>query len=304
MFVNVLRLLQGWFDERAYPVVVTLTAFVGGVGQLVATTPLTAALRELGWTRTFLLAAAATAVLMLLAGVLLRPATAPSPRSGERLRDEIAASWKTAGTRQAFWVHAGLMGSFVTMTALWGVPYLVRGQGFTSSDAAATIAVAVAAFVLANPLLGRLASSRPDLRFPAVGVCLAVTAAAWGALVLWPARPPAAVVLFLLAAVGAAGAGSMLAFDLVRTTNPDQRAGTATGVANVGGFAFAVLAEIGIGALLELGVWLGMGEVASFRLGFGLVLAMVVLAAGRLQAHADASAGTSHALARSPKVDA
>lgn len=288
MFVNVLRLARGWFPGPRYALVAALTGLVGGVGQLVATAPLAAGLRHLGWTSTFGVAALVTLVLTAVAFGLIResgPAEAGAEVSEghvvRRTWSEVVVSWHAAGTRQAFWAHYALMGSFVAFTALWGEPFLVQSQQRSEGTASLLLGLVVVAFVVGSPLAGRRASSRPDRRLPLLEAGYAVTAACWGVLVLWPGRPiPLPVLVVVLALLGAAGGASMVAFDLVRTANPGHRAGTATGVANMGGFVFAVVAELAIGGVLDV-VRHSAGAGAGFRWGFAVALVLVLLGAWR-----------------------
>lgn len=292
MFVNVLRLAHGWFPGPRYALVAALTGLVGGVGQLVATAPLAAGLRHLGWTTTFGLSALVTAVLTGVAFGLVREARGTEPARGparvpaegravRRTRSEVVVSWHAAGTRQAFWAHYALMGSFVAFTALWGEPFLVQSQGRSQGTASLLLGLVVVAFVLGSPLAGRLASSRPEHRLPLLTGSYAVTAGCWAVLVLWPVAPiPVPVLVAVLVLLGGAGGASMVAFDLVRTANPGHRAGTATGVANMGGFIFAVVAELAIGGVLDV-LRQPSGPVVAFRVGFAVALALVLLGAWR-----------------------
>lgn len=300
MFVNVLRLLRGWFPSDRYALVVSLTALVGGLGQLGATVPLTAGLHSLGWSATFGLAATVTVALAALAALGLRerrsPGTASTPDGSsfgstlDDLRQHVVQSWRVAGTRHAFWAHAGLMGSFVVFSALWGYPYLVRAHGLSAGRASAFVAVVVAAFTVASAAVGPVASRRPAARVNLIRSAFCVAALSWVALASWPHAAGLALALPLMA-LGASGAVSMVAFDLVRTSNPTHRAGTATGVANVGGFAFAVLAELAIGEILKTGHAHGLDDLASFRVALVLVVVMLALCARGLPRSGQAFAG-------------
>ncbi|HET7688794.1 MAG TPA: MFS transporter, partial [Nocardioidaceae bacterium] len=63
VFVSVLRLVTLWFFVAQAPRIVQLTGQVGQLGGVVAATPLSVALHELGWTRTFALASSVGVVL-------------------------------------------------------------------------------------------------------------------------------------------------------------------------------------------------------------------------------------------------
>src|SRR3954467_7094573 len=147
VFVNVLRVAHTWFEPARAALLTALTSFLGALGQLLPTIPAPLALDGLGWTTTFAGAAAITAV--LAAGALgvvrdapaaARPATrdgdAPVPPARDAVLATLRAAWSGRRTRKGFWAHFGLMTPFVTMTALWGYPWLVQAQGIPRSTAA------------------------------------------------------------------------------------------------------------------------------------------------------------------------
>src|SRR5688572_29244841 len=58
VFVSVIRLIAVWFLVRQAPLITQMTGQVGQLGAIVAAAPLSIALHELGWTRSFAWAAA------------------------------------------------------------------------------------------------------------------------------------------------------------------------------------------------------------------------------------------------------
>ena len=146
------------------------------------------------------------------------------------------------------------MTPFVTMTALWGYPWLVETQGVSRGAAASWLAFSVAALAASAPFVGRLGSRGPamQLRMALVtGTLLVVT---WAAVLAWPGgTPPHALILAALAVSGVGSAVSVVAFMLARAGNPAHVAGSATGLVNCGGF-FA-----GSVAILAAGIVLGHG---------------------------------------------
>ncbi|HVV13164.1 MFS transporter [Amycolatopsis sp.] len=281
LFVNVVRLAHNWFPGRRFALVSALTGMIGGLGQLIATAPLTALLRSFGWTTSFLAAGIVTAVLLVVVALLLRESphreVAPVVTS-EPLRESLRHAWKNRGTRHAMWTHFTLMGTFVSFTAVLGQPYLVSAQGRTPGGASALLTVVVIGFVLVSTAAGQIGSRRPDLRGTLVATAAAVSTLCWVVLVAVPGPLPQVVLAPVLFLIGAAGGVSMLAFDLARTSNHGHRGGIASGIANMGGFSFAVVAELGVGVLIDV---LG-GDALAHRLAFGVVLVLAVAGTFRL----------------------
>ena len=78
-------------------------------------------------------------------------------------------------------------------------------------------------------------------------------------------------------ALGLGGPGSMIGFDLARTSNPPRRLGTATGLVNVGGFVASLLTILAIGLILDLRT----GGTANYDIGdFKIAMSVQYLIGG------------------------
>jgi MFS family permease len=255
IFVNVLRVAHTWFPPSRAALLTALTSLLGALGQLLTTVPAHLALDGLGWTATFAGAAAITAVLAAGALGVVRdaPATVDDGMvpSQDRMLATLRAAWRQRRTRLGFWAHFGLMTPFVTMTALWGYPWLVETQGLSHATAASWLAVAVVALALAAPVVGRLGGRGPYMQVRMALVTGALLVVAWTAVLGWPGgRPPHALILAALAISGVGSAVSVVAFMLARAGNPAHVAGSATGLVNCGGFLAGSVAILAAGLLL------------------------------------------------------
>jgi MFS family permease len=259
IFLNVLRIGQNWFPARRYALLASLAGIAGAAGQVVTTIPLGAALGVLGWTTTFAASGVLTAALVVACLVVVRdrPAgggTPVTPPDHEPIGRTLRHAWATPATRQGFWVHVGLMGTFVTITALWGYPYLVRAQGLSPGSARAQLLLCVVAFAVGAPLAGALVARRPGVRSQGLAGLGAALAALWAVVLAWPGVvAPMPLVTAALLLTGLCGGAGLVAFDLAREGNPPGRAGAASGLVNTGGFLAAVAGQLLIGALLETG---------------------------------------------------
>ncbi|WP_246258312.1 MFS transporter [Amycolatopsis anabasis] len=276
-FVSVLRLIAAHFPGRQYAVVTSFTTALGYVGNLAATVPLTLLLAGPGWTATFLTVGVVTAgyAAWTLRRVEDHPAGVPVPErpavDPRALGHQVLRTWRVPGTRLGFWVHFTTMFAPNVLTMLWGVPFLVQGQGLPAATASALLTVFVFGSMLGGPLTGSLIARRPSLRMPLVGGYLAGAALVWALLLGWPGAVPVAVLVPCFAFLSLGGPASMIGFALARDYNPLQRVGTATGVVNVGGFVATTIAALSIGVLLQ---WTG----GNFRIA--LLAVVTVLAFG------------------------
>jgi sugar phosphate permease len=251
----VLRLVPLWFSGRKVPVITQLTGILGQIGQIIAAYPLVALLRETSWTATFLGAAAVgvlVAVLVLTALTDTPPGTVLAPPAGmAEVRRNLLATWREPGTRIGLFTHLVTQFSGTVFALLWGYPFLTTGEGLSDGTAATLLTLLVLVGMGFGPLLGRLVGRWPLRRSNLVFGILTGTAAIWTVVLLWPGRAPLWLLVVLVLVLGTNGPGSMIGFDYARTENPVERAGSASGVVNVGGFIASLCTVLAIGFVLD-----------------------------------------------------
>lgn len=268
IFGSVIRLVTLWFLVRQAPLVTQLTGQIGQVGAIIAAGPLSYALHAFGWTRTF--AAFSSVGLLLMVAVALGVKDTPYADDGPvdvKLR-ALAASlrlvWGNPSTRLGLWTHFTAQFAGTVFTLLWGYPFLVRGEGW-STAAASTLLMAMTGWVILSGLvLARLVTRFPFYRSVFVLVTIATMALAWAIVLLWPGRAPAALVVVMAFATASGGPASMVGFDLSRTLTPREAVGRANGVVNIGGFVASLLTMLLIGWVLDLR---HSGGMAAYHLG-------------------------------------
>lgn len=256
-FISVLRMLGAWFPPRRVPVMTQLTALLGQFGQVLSAIPLVALLHGPGWTAGFGSAAGlgALAAVLVLAVVrngpddLAAPVVAPEVT---RMRHSLRAAWRTPGTRLGFWSHMGTQFSGTVFALLWGVPFLVVGQGLRPSEASLLLTVFVVAGIGAGPVVGEFTARHPLRRSWLVLTVIGITAAVWTAVLVLPPPAPRWLLVLLVVVLALGGPGSIIGFDYARTFNPGCRQGTAVGIVNVGGFSASVVVVLAVGVLLSL----------------------------------------------------
>ncbi|MDN5750881.1 MAG: MFS transporter [Pseudonocardia sp.] len=257
-FISVLSVVNAWFPPRRVPLMTQLTGLLGQLGQVLSALPLAALLYGPGWTPAFLSAAAlgVAVAIAVLAVVRNRPPGAPpAPRAptAREVLDGVAASWREPGTRLGLWTHMGTQFSGTVFALLWGVPYLVAGQGFSPGEAAAMLAVLVGVGIVAGPLFGEFTARHPLRRSWLVLAVIALTAAMWTVVLAVPPPAPRWLLVALVVVLALGGPGSLIGFDYARTFNPGHRQGTAVGIVNIGGFLASLLVALAVGVLLGLG---------------------------------------------------
>jgi len=255
-FICVLRILAMWFPARRIPLLTQLTGTVGQLGAVAAAVPMTWALGTFGWTRAYLVTASFGLVLVVLGLLLLRdsPAhrnlrgTALSPRA---VRSSLTASWAHPGTRLGFWIHFCTQSSATTLSLLWGYPFFVRGEGRTSGEAGLLLTLIVVSVVVAGPVLGSLVALHPWHRSSMVLAIVGSMVGVWTAVLAWPGEAPFWLLVVLVLVIGVGGPGSVIGFDIGRTSNPASRLASATGIINVAGFCASLALVVMIGLVLD-----------------------------------------------------
>jgi MFS family permease len=255
-FISVLRVVSSWFPGRTVPLITQLTGLLGQLGSVAAAYPLLTLLHGTSWEVTFLGAAATGVLVALLVVVALREspsgtATASAPGLAD-LRRSLAATWQEPGTRIGLYTHLVTQFPGTVFALLWGYPFLVTGEGLSATTAAGLLTLLVVVGMGVGPLLGRLCGRWPLRRSVLVLGIAGATAAMWTVVLLWPGRAPLPLLVALVVVLGTNGPGSLIGFDYARTENPAERAGSASGVVNVGGFVAALLTILAIGAVLDL----------------------------------------------------
>ena len=204
--------------------------------------------------------AVAVAVLAVLRN---RPPGAPAPPPAATPREVLhglAHSWREPGTRLGLWTHTGTQFSGTVFALLWGVPYLVAGQGMTPAGASALLTLFVVVGIMAGPLFGEFTARHPLRRSWLVLTVIVTTAAAWTAVLATPPPAPRWLLVLLIVVLALGAPGSMIGFDYARTFNPHHRQGTAVGIVNIGGFIASLLVSFGVGVLLGPGGYTPAGS--------------------------------------------
>ena len=256
MFISVLAVVAAWFPPRRVPLMTQMTGLVGQLGQVLSAVPFAALLYGAGWTAAFL-SVAGVGVATALAVVVVvrdRPPGAPPPPPAPSPRDVLRGlrhSWSEPGTRLGLWTHLGTQFPVTVFGLLWGVPYLVAGQGLTIAQASALLTLLVAVGIVAGPLFGEYTARLPWRRSYLVITVIIASATAWTAVLLVPPPAPRWLLVVLVVVMATGAPGSMIGFDFARTFNPVARRGAAVGIVNVGGFVSSLLVAWGIGVVLS-----------------------------------------------------
>ena len=256
VFVSVLRLVSAWFVGRRVPLMTALTVSVGYLGSLVATVPLSAALVQFGWTRTF----GVCASLGLIVGAAMWPMVRDEPVDAARpleprSRVELAQirwAWTSPAIRLGFWANLTSMFSMHTFVLLWGFPYLVEAQGLGRGTASFALTVTGLVFAVGGPVLSVVMVRHQRLRFPLLFGVIACMVLAWTLVLAWPGTAPTILAFVLATVLGLGSPAAFVGLEWARAYSPPSRLGLALAVVNVGAYFGALVAVLVVGICLDM----------------------------------------------------
>jgi MFS family permease len=256
MFVAVLGLLPRWFAARRVPLMTQLTGILGQIGQILSAVPFIALLHARGWTTAFAAAAAASALAAALSLTVVRNgprgAWTPAPSfSAREIGGQMLAVWRRPGTRLGFFGHMGTQFSMMVFSLLWGVPYLVSGQGLSPAEAGGLVSLFVVCAIVIGPVIGVLTGRHPLRRSWLVLGIIAANITVWTAVLAQPGPAPRWLLVVLVIVLAAGGPGSVVGFDIARTANPVPNLGVAQSIVNLGGFLASLLVLATMGVVLD-----------------------------------------------------
>ena len=285
-FTSAIRLIPVWFNPGAAPMMTQLTGVTGQLGQVISSFPFAWALHEYGWQSSFVALGLAglTAAVLAWLGVRDRPErdrSQAAPESGMPDVPDVPSmlsTFKEPGTWLGFWTH--YVGGFPAMVfmLIWGVPFLQIANGMSAGLAAGIIVIQPIAGIVTGPLIGRLTGLHPLRRTWLVYGAALATIVAWLPLLLREGPAPLWMIIVLLCALSLSASASAIAFDFVRTSVHPARAGTANGLANMGGFSATLLTAWLIGVALDYFAADGVYGPEDYRAA--MALQAVVMAVG------------------------
>ncbi|HXP55099.1 MAG TPA: MFS transporter [Streptosporangiaceae bacterium] len=270
LFVAVLGLVPRWFPARRVPLITQLTTTLGQLGQILSAVPFLLLLHLAGWTAAFGLAAASSALVTVLTIAVVRnaPGQGWSPSRSTSVREigsQLRAVWARPGTRLGFFGHMGTQFSMMTFALLWGVPYLESAQHLSGPAVGVLMTVFVLSTIGIGPIIGLLTARYPVHRSGLLLGIVGADALIWTAVLACPGPAPRWLLVLLIVVLSAGGPGSVIGFDIARTSNPRSSLGVAQSMVNMGGFSATLLVLAAMGVVMTA---LGGFTPAAFRVAW------------------------------------
>lgn len=261
IFNAVLRLLPRWFDARRIPILTQITGMCAAFGQIASVALVLPMIQGLGWRTGLLIAAGGSllAVVFVLGWVRNAPPGEAADTVADPLREipgRIVGVTKHPATQLGFWIHFTSGFSMNAFLFMWGMPYLIVGQGLTQLEASGLFTALSVASMFAGPVIGALTARHPLRRSTLALLVIWALILVWAAVLLWPGRAPAVLLFLLVTALAVGGPGTGIGFDFPRTSLPATRLGAANGIVITGAFTGGTLLILLMGVFLD---WISGG---------------------------------------------
>jgi len=257
IFISMVRLIVSWNAPRLVARRQQLLTSIGQLGQVASATFFAFLLASVGWQNAFSISATVVAIAAISATLFI----SNDPRQSEDARQQITLkiavmqffeNLRFAGTRMSFWIHFTLQSSGSVFALLWGVPYLVEGQGQSLAFASSMIVMQTLLGLVFGFILGWIASAHPSRRVTTVYVIAIAIICAWIVMLMWPGFAPSWLIAILVGVISIGGPASMYAMDFSRQFTSSERLGAANGFINVGGFLATFSTMAFAGFILDL----------------------------------------------------
>ncbi len=293
-FVALLKLADTWFPPRLYAMVTGMALLSGIIGAVFAGPPLRLLVNLFDWRVVTLGSAMVTFGIGIAIWVFVRDA--PDQKDYADLNSKPQFSKKPSlgsiigGVFQTltypnvillFLVPGGIVGSVLTFSGLWGVPYLTTHYGLTTEKASLLTSTILVAWALGGPFFGWF-SDCVGRRKPTYILGIILTLAGWLISLHIPNLPLSArTAIFIF--TGFCSGCMIISFAFVKESVPAHLAGTVSGVINMGVMVGPMLLQPAVGWMLDL-KWQGQTDAAvriypfsAYQSGFGLMMGWLTL---------------------------
>lgn len=246
IFVSILRFCANWYRTDEFAMMTGLTAGIGGLGAIFATTPLAISVERFGWRPTVL----ALGLVGFVSGALIFAFVRRSPSDADLdpIEDvpeqpsvtftDTARYLRDLATDLDQWllsiVFFSAMGTVLTIIGLWGVPYLVVVYGLDVTTASYYTLFGSVGMLVGSPAIGWI-SDRMGQRIVPMIVGLGLFTLTLSIVPVF-GDPPLPAIALAYFVVGASVGTVMLSISIIKERYPAGASGVATATINGAGF--------------------------------------------------------------------
>lgn len=281
LFVPTMKILAEWFTGKEFSSMTGALIAMGGLGTLIATSPLALMSDAVGWRLSFVIIGIVTLVSALLVAVIVRDrpsdagfdvAVNASAAADDRIG--LAAGVRMVLGRPAFWSLGAWFffgcAIFFTFGGLWGGPYLMQVYNLSKIESGNILSMLAVGMIIGSPLLSylsdRVFKSRKKVIIMASSMSLVLTSV----LAFHTSGIPVPLLYVFCFFLGfSTNAIVVVGFTAAKELFPVQIAGTSTGLVNLFPFLGGAIFQPVLGHILEHhGKTAGSFTVAGYEAAF------------------------------------
>jgi sugar phosphate permease len=293
-FVCLLKIAANWFAPSRFALISGLALFCGIVGAVAAGAPLRIMVDLYGWRHVMLLSAAVTILAAIGTWMFVRDnpdekgfrnfGTSPKKsiaRNKTSIIGDIRHVFTYRNTLLLFIIPGGIVGTVLTFSGLWGVPYLTTMHDISPTEAASLTSALLVAWAMGGPFFGWL-SDRVKKRKNIYIVGCGISLLGWIIIIFVQSISVTHLVPVLLV-TGFSSGVMIISFAFAKESVPIRLAGTVSGVINMGVMLGPMILQPAVGWVLDR-LWSGhifmtvrIYDATSYRSGFSLMLIWLTL---------------------------
>jgi len=297
LLIPALKILTSWFVGEEFVIAAGILMAVGGVGWLLAATPLAVLSIWLGWRMAFMAMAFVSLMLAVLTYIIVRdrPEHLGFPPVNELESDKRSSGsqgvkinlWqgmKMVLSNKYFWPIAvwffftnGILFSF---GGLWGGPYLMHTYELNKTQAGNILMMIALGTIVGGPLLSFTSEKLLHARKPVLAGSSIILVFIWVVLVSFTHGLSILILHLLFLFIGLFTSGVVVvALTVAKELFPREIAGTSTGTANLFPFLGGAFFQLLVGTTLDkIGRVGSVYPVSAYRLAFALYLVAAIIA--------------------------
>jgi sugar phosphate permease len=263
LFVPTMKVLAEWFRIREFATMTGILMAMGGLGALIAASPLALLSTWIGWRLSFVVVGMATLLLGILVWIFVRDR--PNDLNWPSLSEPVGAALTSIGLMEGmkrvlncprFWPIAIWFffdcAIFFSFGGLWGGPYLMQIYGLTKLQAGQILSMLAIGIIIGSPLLSFFSNRVLKGRKPMLLISSFIVVCLTGILASQTETLSISVLYLLCLGLGIfASAIVVIGFTTTKELFPVQIAGTSIGLVNLFPFAGGALFQPFLGYVLE-----------------------------------------------------
>ncbi len=293
-FICMLKLANHWLNPKQFALASGMALVTGITGAVFAGVPLHLLVESYGWRTVMAVSSAFPAAIGLAIWLVVRDDPGEkgykSYVTHEIVADDKPFKHAIRGLKEVLlyrntWLLAivpgGVVGSILSFSGLWGVPFLTTHHGISISDAAAICSAMLVIWAIGGLIFGMLSDRSGKQKLLYTAGC-AVVALCWSLVAFVPVMP-VVVLIGVLMTAGFFSGCMVLGFVFAKHSVLPRLAGTVSGVVNMGVMMGPMILQPAVGWMLDRN-WGGemvdgvkYFDMSAYQSGFSLMALWALL---------------------------